>query len=55
MARPTKTPMAPQIARIDSNCRIDRSEPVTFTFDGRTYSGFGGDTLASALLSLIHI
>ena len=30
---------------------IDRSQPVTFTFDGTTYQGFRGDTLASALLA----
>lgn len=30
---------------------IDRSQPVSFSFDGREYSGFGGDTLASALLA----
>ncbi len=30
---------------------IDRSKPLEFTFDGRSYSGFQGDTLASALLA----
>ncbi len=30
---------------------LDRSAPVSFTFDGKTYSGFKGDTLASALLA----
>jgi sarcosine oxidase, subunit alpha len=30
--------------------RIDRSRPLSFTFDGRRYPGFAGDTLASALL-----
>jgi sarcosine oxidase subunit alpha len=29
--------------------RIDRSRPVRFTFAGRTYTGFEGDTIASAL------
>ncbi len=29
---------------------IDRSQVVSFRFDGRRYSGFSGDTLASALL-----
>lgn len=29
---------------------IDRSRAVTFTFNGRSLSGFAGDTLASALL-----
>lgn len=31
--------------------RIDRSKPITFQFDGQSYSGFQGDTLASALLA----
>lgn len=31
--------------------RIDRSKPIGFTFDGKTYAGFAGDTLASALLA----
>jgi len=31
--------------------RIDRAKPVTFTYDGKTYQGFQGDTLASALLA----
>ncbi len=30
---------------------IDRSRPLTFTFDGRSFDGFAGDTLASALLA----
>jgi sarcosine oxidase, subunit alpha len=30
---------------------IDRSKPISFTFDGIRYSGFVGDTLASALLA----
>ncbi|MEX0302965.1 MAG: sarcosine oxidase subunit alpha family protein [Leisingera sp.] len=30
---------------------IDRSKPVSFTFDGKRYGGFEGDTLASALLA----
>ncbi len=30
---------------------IDRARPVTFRFDGRQFSGFAGDTLASALLA----
>jgi sarcosine oxidase subunit alpha len=30
---------------------INRSKPVSFTFDGKHYSGFAGDTLASALLA----
>lgn len=31
--------------------RIDRSKPLRFRFDGKTYEGFAGDTLASALLA----
>ena len=31
--------------------RIKRSKPIAFTFDGKGYSGFEGDTLASALLA----
>ena len=30
---------------------IDRSRPLTFSFDGRTVQGFEGDTIASALLA----
>ena len=31
--------------------QIDRSQSVRFTFDGRSYAGHPGDTLASALLA----
>ena len=31
--------------------RIDRGEPLSFTFDGQTYEGYRGDTVASALLA----
>ncbi len=31
--------------------RINRSKQINFTFDGKSYSGFEGDTLASALLA----
>ncbi len=37
--------------RVDGKGLIDRTKPVSFTFDGRPYSGFAGDTLASALLA----
>jgi 2Fe-2S iron-sulfur cluster binding domain len=30
---------------------IDRSTPLPFTFDGASYLGFAGDTLASALVA----
>jgi sarcosine oxidase subunit alpha len=31
--------------------RIDRTQPLRFSFDGKWYQGYGGDTLASALLA----
>jgi len=31
--------------------RIDASAPISFTFDGKSYQGFKGDTVASALLA----
>ncbi len=31
--------------------RIDRSQLIRFTFDGKSYTGYKGDTLASALLA----
>ena len=31
--------------------RINRAKPLVFTFNGRIYQGFEGDTLASALLA----
>jgi sarcosine oxidase subunit alpha len=37
--------------RLDSGGRIDRARPLAFTFDGRRYGGYAGDTLASALLA----
>jgi sarcosine oxidase subunit alpha len=37
--------------RFDVGGRIDRDRPIAFTFEGRRYSGFAGDTLASALLA----
>lgn len=37
--------------RLPTGGRIDRSKPVHFTFDGKSYQGFAGDTLASALLA----
>src|SRR5947209_1967537 len=30
---------------------IDRTQPLSFSFDGQAYSGFAGDTLASALIA----
>ena len=38
--------------RIDNGgLLIDRTQPVQFTFNGKTLDGFQGDTLASALLA----
>lgn len=37
--------------RIAGKGLIDLTKPVNFTFDGKTYQGFKGDTLASALLA----
>lgn len=37
--------------RLADGGRIDRSKPLQFSFDGKAYSGFQGDTLASALLA----
>ena len=39
-----------QVNRLDGGL-IDRSTPLGFTFDGRRYGGFAGDTLASALVA----
>ncbi len=43
--------MATQTFRTESGGNIDRTRPLRFTFDGRTFEGFAGDTLASALLA----
>ncbi|MEM6415442.1 MAG: sarcosine oxidase subunit alpha [Pseudomonadota bacterium] len=40
-----------QSFRVDGRGRLDYGTPMRFTFDGKTYSGFKGDTLASALLA----
>ncbi len=37
--------------RLPDGGRIDRSKPVNFRFDGKSYQGYRGDTLASALLA----
>ncbi|MEM9329901.1 MAG: sarcosine oxidase subunit alpha family protein [Pseudomonadota bacterium] len=37
--------------RLPEGGMIDRQKKVNFTFDGQTYSGYEGDTLASALLA----
>ena len=37
--------------RLETGGRIDRNQRIEFSFDGKSYSGFVGDTLASALLA----
>lgn len=37
--------------RIPSGGLINRAKPVTFTYNGKSYPGFEGDTIASALLA----
>ena len=43
--------MSGQAFRNPEGGLIDRDRPLGFTFDGRRYHGFAGDTLASALLA----
>jgi len=38
-------------ARLVNGGFIDRDKPITFQFNGQSYIGYGGDTLASALLA----
>ncbi|MCH4091000.1 sarcosine oxidase subunit alpha [Acetobacter sp.] len=38
-------------ARVPGRGRVNSRRPVRFTFDGRSFEGFEGDTLASALLA----
>ena len=42
---------AAQPHRLHGGGLIDRTRPLVFTFDGRSYRGHPGDTLASALLA----
>lgn len=37
--------------RLECSGDIDRSRPINFRWEGRSYTGFAGDTLASALLA----
>ncbi|MFO1046905.1 MAG: sarcosine oxidase subunit alpha [Geminicoccaceae bacterium] len=37
--------------RVAGRGRVDHGRPVRFTFDGKSYAGLAGDTLASALLA----
>ncbi|BAN46178.1 sarcosine oxidase subunit alpha [Metapseudomonas resinovorans] len=40
-----------QVNRLPKGGRVDRSQPLTFTFNGQNYQGYAGDTLAAALLA----
>ena len=40
-----------QINRLANGGRIDRTKALTFTFNGQSYKGFEGDSLAAALLA----
>ena len=44
-------PVLNNTRRISGRGRINRARPVQFTFQGKSYTGFEGDTLASALLA----
>ena len=37
--------------RLQNNKNLNQTKKIGFTFDGKKYYGFEGDTLASALLS----
>ncbi|MDQ1732679.1 MAG: sarcosine oxidase, subunit alpha [Pseudonocardiales bacterium] len=39
------------MTRVAAGGRIDRNTELAFTFDGKAYRGYAGDTLASALLA----
>ncbi len=43
--------MTQQLNRLANDGLIDRSSELHFTFNGKVYSGFKGDTLASALMA----
>jgi sarcosine oxidase subunit alpha len=40
-----------QVNRLATGGRIDRNKPLTFSFNGQSYQGFAGDSLAAALLA----
>ncbi|KIV67284.1 Sarcosine oxidase alpha subunit [Pseudomonas sp. FeS53a] len=40
-----------QVNRLPKGGRVQRGQPLTFTFNGQNYQGYAGDTLASALLA----
>jgi sarcosine oxidase subunit alpha len=43
--------MSRSAQRLAQGGRIDRSQRISFQFNGKTYEGFAGDTLASAVLA----
>ena len=43
--------MTHDVNRLASGGLIDRSRPLSFRFNGKTYAGYEGDTLASALIA----
>jgi sarcosine oxidase subunit alpha len=45
------SPRQPSVLRLPGDGAIHRDRPLVFTFDQKAYSGFAGDTLASALLA----
>ena len=50
----TNTETAPKDSgrnRLPDGGIVDRTRPITFKFDNKTYTGFEGDTLASALVA----
>jgi heterotetrameric sarcosine oxidase alpha subunit len=51
MATAVRTGFGRQPRRLATGGLIDRSSDLHFTFDGKTYAGHPGDTLASALLA----
>ncbi|TGU42016.1 hypothetical protein EN795_35905, partial [bacterium M00.F.Ca.ET.152.01.1.1] len=48
---PTAASGSAQSNRLVTGGLIDRAAPLNFAFDGKTMTGFAGDTLASALVA----
>ena len=51
MVRPAQNRLAQEEGCLFSGRLIERSHPVSFRLNGRTYAGFKGDTVLSALLA----
>src|SRR5687767_10717774 len=45
------TPASPQSHRLGHGGLIDRERPLSFQFDGKSFNGYAGDTVAAALLA----